>query len=312
MARHRSESSRCPDRIGIHAREVLDSFAVEAAPDMDDFSLYTVRPYFHAKVFATPDGVELAALPDFPEKLQVIFKGISDPHGAAVYFAREAVRSSWSSDERFTNVEYDIFIFHHNAAANLLFICASRRHARLYTRIARELLEGRPRPLPHSSISRALNDLEAAEFFNVGMRKRHRLGRIESYRIISGPSADRAIQEADGRLFGRGHCFGKAIEDGNEITIGFSPASKVWRKTYDRIPELLDWCDRLAEKIASGRAPVTGSRLDLLSSGEELQQVPDGVIAMSWGPDVYGIFPWCSITARTGLLRLVIFWISIS
>lgn len=271
----------------VHMRDVVESFAIDAAPEMDDFSLYTVRPYFHAKVFSVPDGADLAAEPDFPEKLQIIFKGISDPHGAAVYLTREAVRSAWSTDERFTNIAYDIFIFHHNAEAGLLFICASRRHSQLYNRIARNIVGGRPRPLPQSSVSRALNDLDAMEFFSIGMRRRHRLGRSESYRMMTGPSVDRGIQDADGRLYDRGHCFGRGLDGGDEVTIGVSASSKVWSNTYDRIPELLDWCDRLAEKIASGRAAVTGSRLDLLSSGEELQQVPAGIIAMLWGPSVY-------------------------
>ena len=271
----------------VHTREVLDSFAIEASPDMSDFSLYTVAPYFHAKVFATPDGVDLTAEPDLPEKLQVIFKGISDPHGAAVYLTREAVRSPWSSDERFTNLAYDIFIFHHNAEANLLFICSSRRQAQLYNRLAARIVPGRPRPLSNSSINRVLNDLEAAEFFSVGMRKRNKLGRIESYRMIAGPSADKAIQETDGRLYDRGHCFGKAIEAGDQITIGVSTASKVWSNTYDRIPELLEWCNALARKIASGRNPRTGSRIDLLSAGQDLERVPAGVIAMTWAADVY-------------------------
>jgi superfamily II DNA or RNA helicase len=271
----------------VHTREVLDSFEIDAAPDMEDFSLYSLKPYFHVKVFATPEGADLTDEPDLPEKLQVIFKGISDPHGAAVYLTREAVRSPWSSDERFTNVAYDIFIFHYNRDANLLFICSSRRHAQLYMRLASRLVTGRARALSNRAINRVLNDLEAAEFFSVGMRKRHKLGQIESYRMISGPSADKAIQQTDGRLFDRGHCFGKAIEDGNEITIGVSTASKVWSNTYDRIPELLEWCNRLAEKIESRRVPVTGSRLDLLSPGEELVQVPAGVIAMTWAADVY-------------------------
>jgi hypothetical protein len=271
----------------MHTREVLDSFQIDASPDMSDFSLYTVRPYFHAKVFATPDGLDLTAEPDLPEKLQIIFKGVSDPHGAAVYLTRQAVRSPWSSDERFTNVAYDLFIFHHNAAANLLFICSSRRNARLYTRLAARLVHGRPRPLSNSSINRVLNDLEAAEFFSVGMRKRNKLGRIESYRMISGPSADKAIQDTDGRLFDRGHCFGKAIEEGDQITIGVSTSSKVWSNTYDRIPELLEWCNALAAKIASGRNPRTGSRLDLLSAGQDLERVPAGVSAMAWATDVY-------------------------
>ena len=119
------------------------------------------------------------------------------------------------------------------------------------------------------------------------MRKRNKLGRIESYRMISGPSADKAIQDTDGRLFDRGHCFGKAIEGGNQITIGVSTSSKVWSNTYERIPELLEWCNALAVKIASGRNPRTGSRLDLLSAGQDLERVPAGVIAMTWATDVY-------------------------
>ena len=267
----------------VQTREVLDSFQVEAIPDMADFSLYTVRPYFHAKIFATPDGVDLMAEPDLPEKLQIIYRGISNPHGAAVYLTREAIRSPWSTDERFTNVAYDLFIFHHNAAANLLFICSSRRNAKLYSRLAARFVPGRPRPLSNSSINRVLNDLEAAEFFSVGMRKRNKLGRIESYRMISGPSADKAIQDTDGRLFDRGHCFGKAIDEGDQITIGVSTSSKVWSNTYDRIPELLEWCNALAVKIASGRNPRTGSRLDLLSAGQDLERVPAGVIADGLG-----------------------------
>ncbi len=97
----------------LHTREVLDSFAIEAAPDMNDFSLYTVRPYFHAKLFAAADGIDLTASRIFPTSCRLSFKGTSDPHGATVYLTREAIRSPWSTDERFTNVVYDIFIFHH-------------------------------------------------------------------------------------------------------------------------------------------------------------------------------------------------------
>jgi len=280
-------------------RDVLDSFDIEAAPDMNDFSLYTIKPYFHAKIFSAPDA-DLKIQPDFPEKLQVIFKGLSDPHGAAVYLTREAVRSSWSTDERFTDIEYDIFIFHHNREAGLLFICASRRHAVLYNRLVKNVVEGRARPISQSAISRALNDIEGAEFFSVGMRKRHKLGRIESYRMISGPSADKAIQDGDGILFDRGHCFGKGTEDGEQITIGVSASAKAWSNKYDRIPQLLEWCDKIAVKILSGRNTLTGSRLDMLSPGDELSRIPAGVIAMSWEADVYQDPPSTLCRSRDG------------
>ena len=283
-----------------HIREVIDSFETEASPDMDDFSLYSVRPYSHAKIFAAPNGVDFESPPPFPESMQVIFQGISDPHGAAIYLTRETIRSRWSSDERFTNVEYDLFIFHYNANARLLFICASRRETQLYLRLGRGLLGGRPRPLASATINRALNDLEDAEFFNVGMRKRHPLGRTESYRIIAGPSADRAIQASDGRLFDRGHCFGKGTDEGVEVTIGVSTASKVWSNTYSQVPELLDWCDSIAGKIASGRNTATASGLDHLSVGEELNQLPAGIIAMRWPVSVYRAFPFATYHRSDG------------
>ena len=275
----------------MNTRDVIDSFAVDAAPDMEDFSLYTVEPYFHVKVFSTPDGADVTREPELPRTMQIIFKGISDPHGAAVYLTREAIRSEWSTDERFTNVAFDIFIFHYDQPARLLFICSSRRRTELYARVARALVTGRPRPLSSNRINRVLNDLRAAEFFSVGMRKRHRLGQIESYRIMAGPSADKAVRQTEAKTFDRGHCFGKAIENGTEITIGVSIGSKVWSNTYGRIPELLDWCDHLANKISSRNVIPTGSGLDLLSTGEELTEIPDGIIAMTWGLEVYSEAP---------------------
>lgn len=284
-----------------HTREVIESFAVDTVvPDMEDFSLYTVQPYFHVKIFTVPDGADVTSDPLFPKKMQVIYKGVSDPRGATVYLTREAVLSEWSTDERFTNIAYDIFIFHYNAEKRLLFICSSRRNTKFYNHLARALALGRPRPLSNNRINRVLNGLKGAEFFNVGMRKRNKLGQIESYRIIAGPSASKAVNPTDARTFDRGHSFGKATEDGAEVTIGVSVGSKVWSNTYDRIPELLDWCERLATKIASNVVPKTGSGLDLLSTGEELAEVPEGVIAMAWPYETYNELPFVSFEKDDG------------
>jgi superfamily II DNA or RNA helicase len=284
----------------MRTREVIESFAIESAPDMEDFSLYNVQPYFHVKIFSALDGADVTADPLFPRKMQTIFKGVSDPRGAAIYITREAVRSDWSTDERFVNIAYDIFIFHYNAATRLLFICSSRRNAKFYSHVARSLVIGRPRPLSNNRINRVLNGLDGAEFFSVGMRKRNKLGQIESYRIISGPSAGKAVNPNDARTFDRGHSFGKGIENGNQITIGVSVGSKVWSNTYDRIPELLDWCDRLATKIASNVVAKTGSGLDLLPTGDELTEVPEGIIAITWGFDTYDDLPRISFTRADG------------
>ena len=105
------------------------------------------------------------------------------------------------------------------------------------------------------------------------------LGSTGSERYISGLTARATTTE--GRYKG-------PILNFATHPIGVSTAFKVWSNTYDRIPELSDWCDRLAQKIASGRVPMTGSRLDLLSpGGGEIVRVPAGIIAMTWAIEVY-------------------------
>jgi superfamily II DNA or RNA helicase len=268
-----------------HAREVLDSFSVTAAPDMKDFSLYTVNPFVHAKIYRVGADLDLTNEPDFPG-LQIIFTGESDTHGAVVYITREEVRPAWASDDRFSNVEYDIFVLHHNKASGLLFISASRRHVALYEMIAKTVASD-PRRLSNSAVSKALQGLEGAEFFSVGMRKRNLLGASETYRTLTGSSADRSLLASDARLFDRGHCFGKGMEGGAAVTIGVSASSKVWSNQYSRIPDLLDWCDRVAAKIAGAAPTVTGTRLDHLPCGEDLTEIPAGVIGMTLAHDTF-------------------------
>ena len=100
-------------------------------------------------------------------------------------------------------------------------------------------------------LNKALNDLTATEFFNVGMRNRVMSNTTESYRIITGPNADRSVLKSDGRLYHRGHAFGRASEDGTVVTIGLSSASKIWSNKSSKLPELISWCKKLAQRISS-------------------------------------------------------------
>ena len=77
-----------------------------------------------------------------------------------------------------------------------------------------------------------------------------------------------------------------------------------------RIPELLDWCDRLASKIASGRDPITGCGIDFPSAGEDLQQLPAGIISMNWSFETYRNYPLHFTADRTVAWARATYWIS--
>jgi superfamily II DNA or RNA helicase len=271
----------------VRTREYLDSFEPQAVPDFAGFSLYALRPYYHAKILSVPDGVDLTLEVEMPSGLEAVYRGHSVEHRSVVYVARERWLPPWSGDERLENVAYEMFLLHHNAAAGLLFICSTRRQSSVYDLFAASVSLGRTRLVSLHRLNRVLNGLEGIELFNLGMRNRTTLGNAESYRTLAGPAADRAVQPSDGRLYDRGHCFGRATADGDVITIGLSSASKIWSNTTSPIPEFIEWCDGLAEKISKGRTPVTHTGIDYLSAGEEASELPDDLQIALWDKEVY-------------------------
>lgn len=275
----------------IANRDMLNSFQVDFSPDFTDFSLYSVRPYSHLKVYSIAGNIDINVMPGFPTSLDVVFKGVSDPHGAAVYITRQTGIPRWCEDERLVDVEYDAFIFHFNQARRLLFVCSSIRRESLYDRLVLPMTGGSHAPLSSSAINRVLRNLQGIRVFSLGMKTRNPLGRTESYQQRSGSQVDRSVQEVDSRRFDRGHIFATALDGEQSITIGLSTASKIWQNEYLRIPQLINICDALAEKIANRDPFLTRTGLDLLSPGEELEGVPDGVVFAIWASGTYSGAP---------------------
>lgn len=272
----------------IETREVLHTFTtINSVQDISDLSLYVLEPYYHVKIYQLESDIDINQEIEFPENLQIAYHGVSTEYNAAVYITREISLPKWTNDDRLSNIASDLFIFYYNQPTKLFFICASKKTAGLYDKIMDSFGEAEPRPLPLVRLNKALNDLTATEFFNVGMRNRVPSNTTESYKIIAGSNADKSVLRSDSRLYHRGHAFGRANENGNPVTIGLSSASKIWSNKSSRLPELILWCINLANKINSDRNPVTHSGLDFLDPGEELEKLPEDIIAVDWPKNVY-------------------------
>lgn len=271
------------------SREVLESFAPagSATPDLADLSLYVLEPYFHVKVYQLDETIDISSAINFPANLQVIYRATSEAHNSSVFITREISLPRWTTDDRLSSIRCDLFVFFQDLESNLLFICASRRTEGLYQFLSESFRAARPRMLPLVRVNRALNGLEAPEFFNVGMRNRIVSNTLESYRIVSGSNADKVIGRSDARLYHRGHAFGRGTDEGELVTLGLSSASKLWSNKSAKLPELISWCEKLARRIHSEETPVTGSGLDLLDVGEEIDSLPAGICVADWPKSVF-------------------------
>lgn len=269
-------------------REVLESFErSDTIDDLDDLSLYSLEPYFHVKVLQLDRTIDLDNTIEMPQELSILFEAFSADRTAKIFITRQITQPRWTTDDRLATTEYDLCVFFQDTESRLLFICSSKRTSGFYGEIEQTLAAANPKPLHLARLNKALNDLQAAEFFNVGMRNRVSSSASESYRIISGSNADRAIQKSDGRLYHRGHVFGRASQEGELITIGISSASKIWSNRSGKVSDLIDWCATLARRMSSASNPMAGSGLDHLDLGEELAELPDDIVAVEWPSRAY-------------------------
>lgn len=258
--------------------------------DIEELSLYALRPMYHVKVYRIPEDVEIDISQDIdiPKPFEIMHRQVSDDLATTVIVAREQQRPRWSDQARFGRIEYELFVIHYDQAGRFLFICASRRADSLYRNIATEYVGYAPKGLPLYMVNRTLSGLTKIECFSVGMKNRLHTARQESYRIIAGHNAHQSIRKTDGRLFHQGHIFCTALDgDGRSILLGYSSGSKIWSGGKGTIPEVVKWCAGLARKMETNTGVITAPGLDILEVGVPLDKLPKDVFAVDWDPVVY-------------------------
>lgn len=274
----------------IEALEVIENCEPPSLAESEaiDLSLHALWPYSHVKIFQVSQDADVDLELELPDSLPVIFRQSNAQVPFTVFIARYQTKPRWTDLEQFTGSDYHLFVVYFDRQTRLLFINSSVRHEQTYEAIAAFLTAGDvPRPLPLNRINKVLIGLENFDFFNIGMRNRMMKSNTESYRTLAGSRAQKAVNPSDGRLYNRGHIFGRAKDGESLVTIGYSSLSKVWSNNSTRIPELIGWCKCLAERLVSEEEVRTHSGLDWLSVGETVTTIPEGVIAAEWDLDAF-------------------------
>jgi len=267
----------------VEVRESIYTFEAPliVSPITEDISLYALHPYNHVKIYNTTSQVDIHDPISFPPNLTTVYHRVSPELNTSIFITIETQIPKWADMIEFRGAKYDLFVIYADPNSNLLFINSSRRSDNIYERIVEHYSPEGHKILPLSQVNKVLINLRNPAFFNIGMKNRVLNSSTESYRIITGSRAQDAIQRSDGQLFHRGHVFGKAEENEENITIGYSSASKVWSNKYDRIPELILWCAAIATKINSDVDVQTSSKLDLLPVGLVISEIPSAVVHAS-------------------------------
>jgi superfamily II DNA or RNA helicase len=274
---------------GAVDREILEILKtkIQAESDYDAVSPLSLKLYAHARIF------ECDQQPNFNlfgsiigRKLKLAKQWMSEDGLITLLLTVDHEPPNWATSDVLVNVRHDAFLLAYNAATRLCFIGSTRRTDRLYIELMQTVVKDHHRPLSFEATLRARAGLTDMRFYAVGLRNTAINSQAESYRMLTGPRAERAVTPGDGRAYVQGHYFGSGVEDGERETIGASSNSRIWSNQRLTVSEYLDWITKLNGRL-NGDDTIAESQLDLVQHSRTLRRLPTLVIGGSWHKTAY-------------------------
>lgn len=255
-------------------------------------SLQSIMVNCHDRIYRVKDFDFNA---NFPEDFKIgnqIYR--SDKDNTIIGIGINYESPLWLSSDNKINKQYSLYIVHYQKSLDLLHIYSQSHTEKIYEEIAAAFCS-KYEKIPKSEMNRVLGNLSNFEIFNSGMVNRfNETG--EAYRIMAGSDVSDAIDINTGKMYSAGHVFCKAItttENKQEnITIGYSSASKVWSSTYKNLPEYIRWVEELGRKIANSSIKVkTNTNYDYIPMPEKLEKYPDNIFFGDFSEETYSSPP---------------------
>jgi hypothetical protein len=274
---------------GAVDRQILDVLKtkIQAESDYDAVSPLSLELYAHARVF------ECAAPPNFSQfgaiigrKLKLAKQWMSDDGLITLLLTVDHEPPNWATSDVLVNVRHDAFLLAYNEATKLCFIGSTRRTDRLYIELMQTVCADQHRPISFETTRRAAAGLGDLRFYNVGLKNTAINTQAESYRVLTGPRAERAVTAGDARAFVQGHFFGSGTDGNERETIGASSSSRIWSNQRLTVSEYLDWISKLNSRL-NGDESIAASQLDLIQHSRSLRALPAVIIGGGWHKTAY-------------------------
>jgi len=275
-----------------------------------------LRPFFHTKIYRLlpksiaeveedeeePDLVDLSVVPNFEglaSMNRVILRHhhISTEYRLAIFVLGELITPAWyGMDDNLKDVKNTLILVYYDKPNHLLYICSSLKDNELYKELSSSYLVDRlafAEILSLPRLKRILAGWDGYKFYNIGMRSRKTKGSNESYRQLLGGSTQEILTQADALNYTRGHSFGAGFDSvlDQEMLLGISTSSKVWSIVDGKVPELLDWLNKLSRKLSDAQMDNLKSPLAELDCGRDISEFPisadNALVAADWDGSIY-------------------------
>lgn len=274
-------------------REILNILKLQkqASSDYDAVSPLLLKLYAHTMIF------ECAERPDFKlfkgtigRNLLVVKHWMDEEGLITLLLTVDNSPPNWATSDVLVNIRHDAFLLAYNETTKLSFIGSTRRTSRLYLDLMQTVCKDQYRQLSYEMTRRAIAGLSNLRFYNVGLKNTAINTQAESYRVLTGPHAERAVTAGDARSFVQGHFYGSGVVGEERETIGASSSSRIWGNKSLTVAEYIEWISILNTRL-NGKEEVAPSQLDIIQHAKVLRKIPVNIIAAGWNKVAYRYAP---------------------
>lgn len=284
LAQMIDEAAHDQIQANILDQEFIDSLPVrrQAESNYDAVSPLSLNLYAHVRIFHCEEAPDFLRLDSTVGRNLRIAKQWATADGSiSLVLTADETPPQWIFSDAVMDVRHDAFLLMYFPESQFCFIGSTLRTEKLYLSIMDDVCLGHCRPLSYEETSRARAGLEAVHFFNLGFKSQALNSQGETYRVMTGPQAERAVTSGDSRAFSQGHYFGSGHNGHIRETVGASSSSRIWSNQRLSTPDFVEWVQTLNARI-SGDAPITATQLDQVRISTKLLRLPDVVIAANW------------------------------
>lgn len=249
--------------------------------DYESVSPLALELYAHVRVFKCTETPDFSKIGDTVGKnLRAVKQWLSADGAVSLVLTVDENPPNWATSDVLVNVRHDAFLLLYFPESKLCYIGSTRRTEKIYQGLMEKVCDNF-RLLSYEETSRARAGLDGVRFYNVGLKNTTFNSQSETYRMLTGPAAERAVTAGDGRAYVQGHFFGSGVAGDKKETIGASSSSKIWSNQTLTVAEFLSWVEQLNARLI-GTAPFAQTQFDIVKAATTLRRIPDVVIAGAW------------------------------
>lgn len=265
----------------LHSSQRLDK------PPGDDVSIShkMLRPIFSTVVYQAKQFAPARFHQGLGKGRHVHAVWLHEKTKTLYFVTRSEPRLRWMQSKEVRDLEWALFVLHHDADAGLLYL-SSTDHDSMFQDLA-EAVSDEVTLISGEQVFRSLGRINRLMFQSLGVKKHGR--RNLSFAMYTGADVADALGISERAGSVKNNVSATGWEKGNKVAIGCSYKGRVWSREQGSIPSLVHWCRAIGSKLLDATINVADIIANVLIP-REVDEIPDDeVLAVEWPAEMLAV-----------------------